>query len=328
MPKIPPSFVSGCNTITRFVQGNFIYKAASGLTFKVLDTVYPKNEVTGERHLRFIPVWCDNLLGAASYDGLCPSAKICKDDKLNARVKDVFDRLTAKCPSKNMRWEVRVMEDDKTINAFCLPGGKTVITTALIQKLETSYSFDNQPEFRNLTWEDNIAAVMGHEIVHAAAGHGARRIQLSMITYIFSKALSYLITLKMFKKEPVPAQETPAQAAARKKKEEEQEQKRKAVATGVDTLYSIGSYLFTQHHSQKNELESDKHGMNIAHAAGFNIQASIRLQHIFLEMKGKKEGEKAGLLDKGVALLASHPPSQVRLEANKQTAQVLLAPGQ
>lgn len=57
-------------------------------------------------------------------------------------------------------WEVKIIKDDKTLNAFCTPGGYIYVYTGLIKYLDS---------------EDQLAGVMGHEIAHAALRHSTRQ---------------------------------------------------------------------------------------------------------------------------------------------------------
>ncbi len=63
--------------------------------------------------------------------------------------------------AKSFQWEVTVIKDDKTKNAWALPGGKIAFYTGIF------------PEAKN---ENGLAAIMGHEVVHALARHGAERV--------------------------------------------------------------------------------------------------------------------------------------------------------
>ncbi len=57
-------------------------------------------------------------------------------------------------------WEVKIIQDDETLNAFCTPGGYIYVYTGLIKFLDS---------------EDQLAGVMGHEIAHAALRHSTRQ---------------------------------------------------------------------------------------------------------------------------------------------------------
>ncbi len=60
----------------------------------------------------------------------------------------------------NFAWEVKIIDDDKTLNAFCTPGGYIYVYTGLIKFLDK---------------EDQLAGVMGHEIAHADQRHSTRQ---------------------------------------------------------------------------------------------------------------------------------------------------------
>ncbi|MBL7817410.1 MAG: M48 family metalloprotease [Saprospiraceae bacterium] len=63
--------------------------------------------------------------------------------------------------AKDFPWEVKIINDNKTLNAFCTPGGYIYVYTGLIKYLDT---------------EDQLAGVMGHEIAHADKRHSMRQL--------------------------------------------------------------------------------------------------------------------------------------------------------
>ncbi len=69
--------------------------------------------------------------------------------------------------AQQFQWEVTVIKDDKTMNAFALPGGKIAVYTGIFSVAKT---------------EAGLAAVMGHEVVHALARHGAERMSQGQLT--------------------------------------------------------------------------------------------------------------------------------------------------
>jgi metalloendopeptidase OMA1, mitochondrial len=84
-----------------------------------------------------------------------------------ATTDEAFLRATGQKPQK-FDWEVRLVRS-KEVNAFCLPGGKIVVYTAILPVAET---------------EAGLATVMGHEISHALAHHGAERMAQQRIAQI------------------------------------------------------------------------------------------------------------------------------------------------
>lgn len=122
------------------------------------------NEFTGETQYVDLTTEQEIALGLQAkpsmmqeYGGLHPDQK----------AQDILDRVGEKlvqssiAQRSNYQFEFHLLADDKTINAFALPGGQCFITAALFSKLEN---------------EDQLAGVMGHEIGHVIARHSASRI--------------------------------------------------------------------------------------------------------------------------------------------------------
>jgi predicted Zn-dependent protease len=86
------------------------------------------------------------------------------DKTLAAKVVDIGMRVAA-ASSKDYEWEVTLF-DSKDVNAFCLPGGKMGVYSGIIPVAKNNAA---------------LAAVMGHEVAHAVAQHGAERVSQSLI---------------------------------------------------------------------------------------------------------------------------------------------------
>jgi len=93
------------------------------------------------------------------------------DSEQVKRVHEISNRLIAQAiklrpDSANWQWEVQVIDDPKTVNAFCMAGGKMAIYTGLLEQVKPT--------------DDEIAQVMGHEISHALANHTRERMSVAM----------------------------------------------------------------------------------------------------------------------------------------------------
>jgi predicted Zn-dependent protease len=88
--------------------------------------------------------------------------KLVTDPKLLARVDTITGRLIAQAiimrpDTQKWEWSVQVIDEPKTVNAWCMAGGRMALYTGLIQKVDPT--------------DDELAQVMGHEISHALANH-------------------------------------------------------------------------------------------------------------------------------------------------------------
>jgi len=101
--------------------------------------------------------------------------KLVTDPRLLARVQRITERLVAQAvamrpDSARWDWSVEVIDEPKTVNAWCMAGGRMAIYTGLILKVDPT--------------DDELAQVMGHEIAHALANHTAEKMSMSMASQI------------------------------------------------------------------------------------------------------------------------------------------------
>jgi predicted Zn-dependent protease len=97
--------------------------------------------------------------------------KLVTDPRLLNRVEVITERLVAQAikmrpDSARWEWTVQVIDEPKTVNAWCMAGGRMAIYTGLIQQVDPT--------------DDELAQVMGHEIAHALANHTAERMSVAM----------------------------------------------------------------------------------------------------------------------------------------------------
>ena len=101
------------------------------------------------------------------------------------KVREITDKLVKEAvrfrpDSASWGWEVKVIDDPKTVNAFCMAGGKMAIYTGMWEQLKAT--------------DDEIAQVMGHEIAHALADHTRERMSIAMTSAVASTAAAVAIT--------------------------------------------------------------------------------------------------------------------------------------
>lgn len=104
---------------------------------------------------------------------LSKEGKLVTDPAVVNRVQSITDHLVKQAgvmrpATRNWQWEVKVIDDPETVNAWCMAGGKMAVYTGLIQQLKIT--------------DDELAQVMGHEISHALANHTAERMSVAMAT--------------------------------------------------------------------------------------------------------------------------------------------------
>ncbi len=137
------------------------------------------NPITGRS--QFMVVSEDMAIGqsAAAYSSMMgdlgKKRKVEADSPRAEKVRHITDRLIAQAvrfrpDSAKWKWEVQVINDPKTVNAFCMAGGKMAIYSGMWEKLKAT--------------DDEVAQVMGHEIGHALANHTQERMSIAYSTSI------------------------------------------------------------------------------------------------------------------------------------------------
>jgi predicted Zn-dependent protease len=146
--------------------------------------------VTGRKQLDLVP---DSELVAMSYSEYATVMKKSKlstdQDKVNM-VRRVGKRIAAAAEDflvqeglgsevQNYKWEFNLIQDDKTVNAWCMPGGKVAVYTGLL------------PITRD---ETGLAVVMGHEVAHAIARHGGERMSQGLLAQLGGVGLAVALS--------------------------------------------------------------------------------------------------------------------------------------
>ena len=142
-------------------------------------------------------------------------------------------------------WGLQLI-DSPMVNATCAPGGRITFYSGIINKL-------------NLT-DDEIAAIMGHEIAHAVREHGRERVSQALAQNVFSNV----------------ALATAGPGSAK----------------SIDAANQIMQYVLVLPNSRQNEKEADAIGLEIAARGGYDPRAAITLwEKMSKESKGKNPPE-------------------------------------
>jgi predicted Zn-dependent protease len=143
------------------------------------------NPVTGRQQLMLVSestaISESKVAYVAMLQPLAKAGKIDSDPATVARVHEITGRLIAQAikyrpETQKWEWSVKVIDDPKTVNAWCMAGGRMAIYTGLIQQIKPT--------------DDELAQVMGHEISHALAKHTAERMSRAMAMQVGLGALA------------------------------------------------------------------------------------------------------------------------------------------
>lgn len=239
------------------------------------------NPVTGKREVQFVSEGQEVQIGQQNYAPMRQSEggdyAVLPD--LSAYVNEVGQKLAANSASitvteRKLPYEFKVL-NSSVPNAWALPGGKIAINRGLLTELKS---------------EAELAAVLGHEIVHAAARHGAQAQERG--TFLQGGLVLAQLGVAMGGVD---------------------EQVGSLILAGS----GIGAQLVSTRYGREAELQSDLYGTRLMKAAGYDPSAAITLQETFLRLS---EGKRQNWLE---GLFASHPPSAERVAKNRETVAAL-----
>ncbi|MBM3207670.1 MAG: peptidase M48 [Chlamydiae bacterium] len=239
----------------------------TGLTFLVFGLIgCGVNPVTGKNELQFVSESQEIEIGQQYYPYLVQAegGVYSANNSINEYVANVGRKLARVSDRPHLPYEFTVL-DNSIPNAWALPGGKISINIGLLVNLEN---------------EAELAAVLGHEIVHSAARHGAQAMQRAAFLQTGMVGLSTAVAGSNYEG---------------------------AVMQGAN----IGVGLITSKYSRSAELEADKYGIKYMEKAGYNPEAAVTLQEMFVKLE--KERNTSWM----EGLFATHPPSEERVKANE-----------
>jgi predicted Zn-dependent protease len=233
------------------------------------------NPVTGKNEIAFVSESQEMAIGQKNYGPYrqAQGGDYVIEPELTRYVRSVGDRL-ARVSDRKLPYEFSILNDSSP-NAWALPGGKISINRGLLVELRS---------------EAELAAVLAHEIVHAAARHSAQSMERGV--FLQGALLAAGVALG-------------------------DSQYRDVGMLGAN----LGAQLTDQKYGRDDESEADLYGMRYMVRAGYDPAAAVQLQETFVRLA---EGKEQSWLE---GLFASHPPSRERVEANRALVRELGGPG-
>ncbi|MBU1230340.1 MAG: M48 family metallopeptidase [Proteobacteria bacterium] len=224
-----------------------------------------KAAYTGRNQLLLISEGQETQLGLQAAQDVMKKEKESNDQIQAERVRRIGRRIAVAANKPDYKWEFHLIEKD-TVNAFCLPGGKVFVYTGILELATTN---------------DELAAIMGHEIAHALERHGGERMSMALMAQMGGQAAS--IALGAGSANP-------------------------AVAQVFSQAYGIGTQVgFLLPHSRTQESEADEVGMILAAKAGYEPAGALTLWQK-MDAYSAKKGQTPP------AFLSTHPASKDRIK--------------
>jgi len=231
--------------------------------------------VTGRHELNLISAGDEMQLGLTSFDQLKKDTPISRDPGANARMQRVAQRIAAVAAKDlpDAKWEFVVFESQEA-NAFCLPGGKVGVYTGILP----------------ITQDDaGLATVLGHEIGHAVAHHGASRMTQAMIVQGVGQEAGSLVGSSKYQQ----------------------------YQGMFMSLYGVGSQVAVElPYSREQESEADHIGLVYMARAGYDPHAAVVFWQRFAAYNQQQGGGGQSLFLK--KFLGTHPLDQVRIQQLQQ----------
>jgi predicted Zn-dependent protease len=148
--------------------------------------------VTQRKGLHLVPKSELISLSFQQYEEVLEKSKLSKDQEKVEMVRRVGERIAKASEAflrdagrdqqiKDYKWEFNLIDDDKTINAWAMPGGKVAVYTGILPITQD---------------ETGLSVVLGHEVAHAIAGHGNERMSHALLANLGGMALSVAVSQK------------------------------------------------------------------------------------------------------------------------------------
>ncbi len=232
--------------------------------------------ITGRRQLNLVSDGEILSASATQYKQFISQSQLSSNTTYNAKVTQVGRRLAAATNAylrqngyesmlSSLSWEFNVV-DSKQVNAFCMPGGKIVVYTGLLNLV------GNGPHS-----DDELAAVMGHELSHALAKHANERISNQLLLQAGGQILGAAVNTRS-----------------------------QLLGGLINQAYGLGAQVGVMlPFGRKQEYEADKMGLVLMAMAGYDPRYAV---NFWQKMSASKGGAQQN------ELLSTHPSDANRIK--------------
>ena len=224
------------------------------------------NPATGRREFIAIPTDQEVTMGEDIHRKLLTEFKLSQDKNKVARVKRIGARVSQVSDRQDYQYHFFLVEKDE-MNAFTTPGGNVYFFTGLLDKLSS---------------DDQVAAVLAHEVGHCAARHTAKKFQAAVSYSVIGSLVFNAVKMES--------------------------QAKQIAALGTDVVMNL---VFSAY-SRQDELQADRLGIKYMDLGGYNVNGMIET---FEVLKRESKGPQPPLL------LRTHPYIDERIEAAKKEIQ-------
>lgn len=233
--------------------------------------------ITGRRQLNLVSDGEILSASATQYRQFISKSQLSNNGTYNAKVTQVGRRLAVATNAflkqngyesmlSSLSWEFNVV-DSKQVNAFCMPGGKIVVYTGLLNLVGNGAHSD-----------DELAAVMGHELSHALAKHANERISNQMLVQAGGQILGAAVGSRS-----------------------------QMLGSLINQAYGIGAQVGVMlPFGRKQEYEADKMGLVLMAMAGYDPRYAVNFWQKMAQSKGGSQTNE---------LLSTHPSDANRIKA-------------
>jgi metalloendopeptidase OMA1, mitochondrial len=231
------------------------------------------NPYTNRWQLLMVPQSYEAQLGVQAYQDVLrdPKMRLSTDrdeiepvKRVSARIIEAAKHSKYGEEARRFQWEISVIEDDRTKNAFALPGGKIAVYTGIFPMADN---------------ESGLAAIIGHEVVHALARHGSERMSQGMLAQMGLVGASIAMQTQGFS--PLTNQTAMS-------------------ALGLGT--QVGILL---PYSRAHESEADYIGLLLAAEAGYDPREAVAVWERMQTQAGARQAHE---------FLSTHPGHATRIQ--------------